>query len=153
MTEQNFVWAFSSSWKHLAQFEYVIDEDCSVTYCYSPSPFDPVETEPFTFLAPPNTLQQVSCQRCGYVVQQAVETTCCNVLVCQECCVDLGCCPCCHLSQLYYSTVANLSVRRMVDGLPVRCDYCSHVTSAGEFEFHFRNCSGKDHISFKQGNV
>ncbi|KAL0235078.1 hypothetical protein GEMRC1_001660 [Eukaryota sp. GEM-RC1] len=96
-----------------------------------------------TFTSEPVVIEQFSCSICSSVLQDPVETSCCNNLFCRNCFSMIPSeCPHCRSSRS--RSQSNLPVQRIIHNLPVSCNLCSYETTAGEFEQHYKNCTKRE---------
>ncbi|KAL0217484.1 hypothetical protein RCL1_008065 [Eukaryota sp. TZLM3-RCL] len=91
----------------------------------------------------PSAMKNFGCIICLEIMTDPVETQCCHNLFCSSCITQqpLQNCPCCRAPGP--TIVPNVPVKRMIDDLPVSCNYCNKSGTRGEFGDHMRNCSGR----------
>ncbi|KAL0225109.1 hypothetical protein RCL1_003021 [Eukaryota sp. TZLM3-RCL] len=94
----------------------------------------------FSYSLPPDspTFDSLTCAVCLETLSDPLEALCCNNLVCTGC-ATRDKCPCCRATKP--TLKPNIPIRRMIDNLPVICDYCDYKTTRGQFSFHLKSCS------------
>jgi len=69
----------------------------------------------------------------------AVQSSCCKVLCCQECSRGCRLCPNCRKVPVWN---VNVPIRRLIDNMPSKCDNvgCTYRTTHGELKVHLQKC-------------
>ena len=84
--------------------------------------------------------EEFTCPICMDVAEDAVETSCCHHIFCEECLVDVrnNCCPQCRAP---LSAQPSHLARRLIGNMPVACPYkCDAKVTRSELKSHSNNC-------------
>jgi hypothetical protein len=79
----------------------------------------------------------LSCPICNDICSEAVETNCCNQLICENCSLGLPTCPICRTE--FLGVTVNKSMRRMIGNMPATC-FCGYWTTRADLKEHEMMC-------------
>jgi len=82
----------------------------------------------------------LTCPVCIEIATEPAESSCCGVIFCNQCCVDLTTkgCPNCRNEPFVWKD--SLVARRMISSLPKTCPSCEEKTTFGDFKDHVMKC-------------
>jgi hypothetical protein len=86
--------------------------------------------------------QNFTCPLCLELAKNAVESSCCTKIYCQEC-IDSSFkkyqhCPCCRSPDLTYEP--SKIARKVISEIKVPCNHCELKVETGEMQNHLKKC-------------
>ncbi|KAL0225396.1 hypothetical protein RCL1_003308 [Eukaryota sp. TZLM3-RCL] len=93
----------------------------------------------FTYKYPPDTptISGLTCSVCRQILTDPLEASCCFALSCASCVSRHRCHSCRSNSPVLKP---NVPVKRLINSLPISCNFCQHSTLRGQFDEHLLTC-------------
>jgi len=83
-------------------------------------------------------IEDLKCPICLDFCNEPVETNCCHKIFCKQCLDRLnGTCALCRSRCIY---IASVFTKRLINSLPIDCEYCNEKSTRGDIEHHKLRC-------------
>lgn len=89
----------------------------------------------------------MQCPVCFELVESAMDCEKCGHFLCESHVSQLDGCPKCRAQPLQVRI--DVTLRRLVDLLQVRCQFCHKQFNKGDLKVHMENCTGRPRCGFK----
>ena len=105
------------------------------------------------------SIENLTCPLCKELATDAVESSCCHQIFCEECIKQLknwSACPLCRARNTKY--YVNVLGRRLCNSVKLPCQHCQRMIARSDLEKHEENCEqcprrcGAHGCSFKSGD-